>query len=60
MHTKGFFQFEIIINVLASSFWFIWIGLLMLWAHGHCKIVKSFSAGIDFRIWRLQPSDYNV
>ena len=26
--TKGFFQFEIIINVLVSSFWFIWIPML--------------------------------
>ena len=30
--TKGFFQFEIIINVLVSSFWFIWIP--MLWLYG--------------------------
>ena len=29
---KGFFQFEIIINVLVSSSCFIWIP--MLWVHG--------------------------
>ena len=28
-----FFQFEIIINVLVSSFWFIWIP--MLWVYDH-------------------------
>ena len=32
---KGFAQFEIIINVLVISFRFIWIGLPMLWVHGH-------------------------
>ena len=30
---KGFIQFEIPINVLVSSFWFIWIP--MLWVYGH-------------------------
>ena len=32
---KGFFQFEITINGLVSSFWFIWIP--MLWVYGHYK-----------------------
>ena len=52
METKGFFQFESIINVLVSSF--IWIP--MLWVHGHYKYVYSYSAGIDLdvRICRLQ------
>ena len=33
MEAKGFFQFDIIINVLASFFRFIWIP--MLWVDGH-------------------------
>ena len=34
--TKGFFQFEIITNVLVSSFHFIWIPMLWgLWVYGH-------------------------
>ena len=36
METKGFFQFEIIINVLVSSFCFIWIHN-MLWVYDHYK-----------------------
>ena len=43
---KGFSQFEIIINVLASSFRFIWIP--MLWVYGHYEYFYSYSAGIDF------------
>ena len=31
--TEDFVQFKIIINVLVSSFWFIWIP--MLWVYGH-------------------------
>ena len=45
-HQRGFLQFEIIINVLFSSFWFIWIP--MLWVYGHYKYFNSFSAGIVF------------
>ena len=30
---KDFFKFEIIINVLVSSFWFIWIPVV--WVYGH-------------------------
>ena len=62
---KGFIQFAIIINVLVSSFWFIWIP--MLWVYGHYKYFYSYSAGIVFRrqnltstIWRLQTSDSDV
>ena len=29
MDTKGFFHFEIIINVFVSSFWFIWITMFV-------------------------------
>ena len=47
MVIKGFFQYEIIINVLASPFRFIWIH--MLWVYGHYKYFNFFSAGIDFR-----------
>ena len=30
---RVFFQFEIIINVLVSSFWFIWIPMLRVYGH---------------------------
>ena len=46
METKGFFQFEIIINVLLSCFWYIWIP--GLWVYGHWKYFYFYSAGIDF------------
>ena len=52
MEIKGFIQFEIIINVLVGSFWFIWIP--MLWVYGHYKYVYFYSVGIDFS---LQTSD---
>ena len=38
-----FFQFEIIINVLVSSFWFIW--LTMVCVNDQYKYFNSFSAG---------------
>ena len=45
---KGvFFQFGIIINVLVSSFRFIWIS--MLWVYGHYTYLNSFSVGTVFR-----------
>ena len=59
---KGFFRFEIIINVLVISFWLIWIS--MLWIYGHYKYFNSFSAGIvsirqnlpstDVIFWRMK------
>ena len=62
METEGFFHLEIIINVLISSSWFIWIP--MLWVYEHQKYVYSYNAGIDFsrenltstdvRFWRLK------
>ena len=58
----GFFQFEIIINVLVSFFRFIWIP--MIWVYDHYKYLYYYSAGIDFgrqnltsgdvRFWRLK------
>ena len=39
METKGFFQLEIILNVIASSFWFIWIP--MLWVYDDYKYFNS-------------------
>ena len=51
----GFFQFEIIINVSVSSFWFIWIP--MLWVYGHYKYVDSYSAAIDFSRQNLTLTD---
>ena len=62
METEGFFQFEIIMNVLVSFFRFIWIP--MLWVYGYYTYFYSYSAGIDFscqnmasrdvRFWRLK------
>ena len=53
METKGFFQFEIIINVLVSSFRFIWIP--MLWVYGHYKYFNSLYVFI-----RLYTSETDV
>ena len=44
--TLGLFQFDIIINVLFSSFRFI--SIPMLWVYGHLKYFYSYSPGIDF------------
>ena len=52
---KGLFQFEIIINVLVSTFWFIWIP--MLWVYDQYKYFNSFSAGINFRRPNLTSID---
>ena len=41
---KDFIQFEIVINILVSSFPFIRIP--MLWVHGNYKYVYSYSAGM--------------
>ena len=65
METKGFVQFENIINDIVISFRFIWIP--KLWVYGLYKYVGSFRVGIDFRrqnllstldvrIWRLKPT----
>ena len=62
MKNIGFFQFEITINVLVSSFRLIWIP--MLWVCGHQKYFNSLSVGIflirhnltstDVRLWRIK------
>ena len=62
METEGFFQFEIITNVLVSYFRFIWIP--MLWVYRHYKYFISFGAGnvficqnltsTDVRFWRIK------
>ena len=52
---KDYFQFEIIINVLVSSFWLIWIP--MWWVYGHYKNNYFYSAGIDFRRRHLTSTD---
>ena len=44
--SKGFFQFKIIINVLVSSFWVIWIP--MLWVYDLYKYFNSVSTGTVF------------
>ena len=53
METKGFFHFEIIINVLESSFRFIWIP--MFWVHVTAIIINLLflMAGIDVRSQNL-------
>ena len=53
--TKGFFQFEIIINILVSSVRFI--SLPMLWVYNELKyfthlLLKVTIQTIDIRIWR--------
>ena len=52
---KGFLQFETIINVLFSSFRFIWI--LMLWVYGQSKYFYFYSAGMDFSCQNLTSTD---
>ena len=59
---RVFVQFKIIINILVSSFRFIWIP--MLWVFDHYKFFNFFSAGIvfirqnltstDVRFWRIK------
>ena len=68
MKTNGFFQLEIIINVLVSSFCFVWI---RTW-HGSTVIMnlllffcKYFTltvlgSNLDVGIWHLQTSDSEV
>ena len=46
METKGFSHFEIILNVLVSSYRFIWIPVFCV--YGNYKYFYSYSAGIDF------------
>ena len=53
--SNGFNQFEIIIKVLDSSFWFIWIP--MLWVYGHYRYFYSYSAGTDFSRQNLTSTD---
>ena len=55
LRPKGCFQFEIVINVLVSSFRYIWIPVL--WVYGHKKYLNSFSAGTVFRRQNLTSKD---
>ena len=43
MDTKFFFYYEIVINILVSSFRFIWIPVF--WVYGHCKYFHFFQRG---------------
>ena len=54
---KGFFQFEISINILVSSFRFIWIPMTAI-THFSALSVQGWT--LDVRIWRLQTSDSDV
>ena len=61
METKCFFQFDIIINVLVSSFRFIWIPMLLV--YDHYEYVYTHSAGIGFRrqnLTSVEMSDSDV
>ena len=55
MKSKMFSQFEIIIQVLVSSFRFIWIP--MSWVNGHYQFFQCGDqnlTSIDVRFWRLK------
>ena len=52
---KGFFQFKIIINVLASSSRFIWMPLL--WVYGHYQYLIFFNARTVFKRQNLTSTD---
>ena len=56
METKGFYQFEIIINVIVRSSRLIWIPKLCL----NIFTLSVQGSTLDFRIWRLWTSDSNV
>ena len=58
METKGFFQFEIIINVLVGNFRSI--SIPMLWVYGYFKYFYSYIAGIDFRHHNLTSVDVRL
>ena len=55
MESKGFFKFEIIINVLVTCFRFIWIPVL--WVYINQKYFIFHSAEIDFRRQDLTSTD---
>ena len=48
---RRFFQFEIIINVLVSSFGFIWIPILRVYCH---FTLSARGPTLDVRFWRLK------
>ena len=54
METKGFCQFEIIVNVLVSYFRFIWIPLLLVYDHYNFSILPGPGPSLDTRILRLR------
>ena len=51
---KGFFRFEIIINILVDSFRFIWIPVLWVYRHYKYFTLSVRGSTLDVRIWRLQ------
>ena len=53
----GFFQFEAIINVLVSSFWFTRIHVL--WIYGHYKYFYFYSTRIAYSRRNLRPQQIN-
>ena len=57
---KSFFQFEIIINILVSLFWFFWFFfffLFMLWAYDNSKYFSFFSVETAFIRQNLPSTD---
>ena len=53
-HQRCFFQFDIIINVLVSSFWFIWIQMLWVYGQYKCLVFSVRGPSLDVRIWSLK------
>ena len=51
--------FPIIINVLFSSFYFIWIAMLCFYDHYKKKLFQCGET-LDVRIWRIWTSDSDV
>ena len=62
MEINGFFQFEIIMNVLVSSIDFVLVSSFEYLSDGSTTIINIFiltarGSPLDVRIWRLQTSD---
>ena len=57
---KGFFQFEIIVNVLVISFRFIWIPMLRVYSCYRYIFFSLRGRSFYVRIWRLHTSDSDV
>ena len=54
MERKGFFQSEIILNVLVSSSRFIWSPMLWVYCYYKCLILSTAGSTLDVTIWCLK------